>query len=70
MGWACIFIAKDLISSMPEHGLLYLLYGCIAYTGGVIFYAVRREFYHGLWHLFVLAGAIFQFFAILSIGNR
>ena len=69
MGWACVFIAPDLISSMTSNGLLLLLYGGIAYTGGVIFYVIHREFFHAIWHLFVLAGAIFQFFAILTIGN-
>ena len=69
MGWACVFIAPDLISTMTRNGLLLLLYGGIAYTGGVVFYVIHKEFFHALWHLFVLAGAIFQFFAILSIGK-
>lgn len=67
MGWACVFIAGDLLSTMSGTGLLWLLTGGIAYTAGVVFYVIRREFFHGLWHLFVLAGAIFQFFAILTI---
>lgn len=69
MGWACVFIAGDLLDTMSRHGLLLLLYGGITYTGGVIFYIIRKEFFHALWHLFVLGGAIFQFFAILTIGN-
>ena len=69
MGWACVFIASDLLSSMTASGLRLLLYGGISYTGGVVFYAVKREFFHALWHLFVLGGAILQFFAILTIGN-
>ncbi len=69
MGWACVFIAPDLISSMSEDGLLLLLYGGIAYTGGVVFYIIKKEFFHALWHIFVLTGAIFQYFAILTIRN-
>lgn len=69
MGWACVFIAKDLLNTLTKDGLLLLLYGGIAYTGGVVFYVIRREFFHALWHIFVLAGAILQFFAILSIRN-
>lgn len=68
MGWACVFIARELISSMSADGLRYLLYGGISYTAGVVFYVIHREFFHALWHVFVLAGAIFQFFAILTIG--
>ncbi len=70
MGWACVFIAKDLLSTMSGQGLLLLLYGGITYTGGVIFYVIHREFFHAVWHLFVLGGAIFQFFAILTIGGN
>lgn len=68
MGWACVFIAKDLLAAMSRSGLLLLLYGGIAYTGGVIFYVIRKEFCHALWHVFVLAGAVFQFFSILTIA--
>ena len=69
MGWACVFIAPDLLSTMSSDGLWLLLYGGIAYTGGVVFYVIHKEFFHALWHLFVLTGAIFQFFAILTIGK-
>ena len=68
MGWACVFIAKDLLASMTGNGLRLLLYGGIAYTGGVVFYVIRKEFFHALWHVFVLIGAIFQFFSILTIA--
>ena len=69
MGWACVFIAPDLLSTLSRDGLWLLLYGGIAYTGGVVFYVIHKEFFHALWHLFVLTGAIFQFFAILTIGK-
>jgi hemolysin III len=69
MGWACVFIAGDLIDTMPHRGLLLLTTGGITYTSGVIFYAIHREFFHAIWHFFVLAGAILQFFAILTLGN-
>ncbi|MBR7131428.1 MAG: hemolysin III family protein [Lentisphaeria bacterium] len=66
MGWACIFIARDLIANMSGKGLLLLLAGGISYTGGVIFYIGKKEFCHAVWHLFVLAGAILQYLAILT----
>lgn len=68
MGWACVFIAKDLLASMSKNGLLLLLYGGISYTGGVVFYVIHKEFFHALWHVFVLAGAVFQFFSILTLA--
>jgi hemolysin III len=69
MGWACVFIARDLIDGMSKTGLMLLLAGGITYTSGVIFYAVRKEFFHAVWHIFVLAGAILQFLSILTIGK-
>ena len=68
MGWACVFIAGTLLDNMSKSGLLLLLYGGLAYTGGVVFYVIRKEFIHAVWHLFVFAGAAFQYFSILTIA--
>lgn len=65
MGWAVIFGGKDVISLMPFGGLMFLLIGGICYTVGIIFYAMKKvKFMHSIWHAFVLAGSILQFFAI------
>lgn len=69
MGWACILIIGNLISGMTPVGLWLLISGGVAYTGGVVFYVIHKEFFHALWHIFVLAGAILQYFAILTIGK-
>ncbi len=43
-----------------------VLAGGLAYTLGVIFYVWRRILYHhAIWHLFVLAGSAFHYFAVL-----
>jgi hemolysin III len=41
--------------------------GGLFYTVGVIFYALDRfrPWCHGIWHLFVLAGSVSHYFAIL-----
>lgn len=66
MGWAVVAAAKPLISAVPFNGLLLLLTGGIFYTVGIIFYVFEKIPYnHAIWHLFVLAGTVFQFFAIL-----
>ena len=65
MGWAIIIGAKDIIEKMPRNGLIFLLLGGIAYTVGIIFYVLKKKkFMHSVWHFFVLAGSILQFFAI------
>ncbi|TCS38897.1 PAQR family membrane homeostasis protein TrhA [Reinekea marinisedimentorum] len=66
MGWVAVVAAKPLITNMSAAGLGLIVAGGLAYTGGVLFYANKRiPFNHAIWHLFVLAGAILHYFAIL-----
>jgi hemolysin III len=58
MGWLVLVAVVPLWQRMPHAGLLWLLAGGLAYTGGVAFYAARRFRYaHLIWHLFVLIGS-------------
>jgi len=66
MGWLIIFAIKPLLNSVPVGGLYWILAGGIFYTVGVIFYVWKKLYFsHVIWHLFVLAGSICHFFAIL-----
>jgi len=66
MGWVVVIAARPMLESVETGGLLLLLAGGLAYTGGVIFYAWERMPYnHMVWHLFVMAGSTLHFFAIL-----
>lgn len=67
MGWLCLLVIKPLITGFPASGFKLLLSGGTVYTAGVIFYAIRKEFFHAFWHIFVLAGAWLQFMAVLTI---
>lgn len=51
---------------LPMAGWLWLVAGGIAYTAGVAFFAAERLRYgHFVWHLFVLAGTLCHFLAVL-----
>jgi hemolysin III len=66
MGWIIIFAIKPLIDSLPSGGVVWLIAGGLAYSLGVIFYAWKKlPFNHAIWHLFVLAGSICHFFAVI-----
>jgi len=66
MGWVAVIAVKPILAVIPLGCLLLLLIGGVAYTAGVIFYAWERLPYnHAVWHVFVLAGSTFQFFAVL-----
>jgi hemolysin III len=66
MGWAVVVVVKPMFATVAPGGLLLLLVGGLAYTLGLGFYAWRRlPYHHAIWHVFVLAGSISHFFAIL-----
>jgi len=66
MGWLVLIAAPQVLHRVPLSGLAWLLAGGIAYTGGVGFFAAHRVRYaHFAWHLFVIAGTICHFFAVL-----
>ena len=66
MGWLVLVAAKPLLTQVPTSGLVWLLAGGLAYTGGVFFYGAKNLRYsHFVWHLFVLAGSCCHFFAVL-----
>jgi hemolysin III len=65
MGWLIVFDFTNLSKLMDSNGVLLLFFGGLAYTVGIIFYALKKIPYsHVIWHLFVLAGAVFHFFMI------
>ena len=66
MGWSIVVAIKPLVRTLDTGGLVLLLAGGLAYTGGVVFYALdHRRFFHAVWHGFVLAGSVLQYFAVL-----
>lgn len=68
MGWLVIFVLKPLSIKLNHFGMLFLFIGGIFYTAGTIFYIWRKiPYHHAFWHIFVLAGSIFHFFAIILI---
>ena len=66
MGWLIIFAIKPLFQTLPGGGLALLICGGMAYTLGIIFYSWNKlPFNHAIWHLFVLAGSICHFCAVI-----
>ena len=66
MGWLVLIAAGPLVRAIPPQGLAWLCAGGAFYTVGVAFFVAGRIPYgHFVWHLFVLAGSICHFFAVL-----
>ncbi len=67
MGWLVLIALYPLLQNLPLNGVVWLVAGGLCYTGGMVFYALDNKLTHahGIWHLFVLAGSICHFVAIL-----
>ncbi|HEY8203654.1 MAG TPA: hemolysin III family protein [Pyrinomonadaceae bacterium] len=66
MGWLAAIAAPHILFRMPLPALIWLLAGGFAYTAGVLcFKAHSIRYSHFAWHLFVIAGTVCHFFAVL-----
>ncbi len=66
MGWLVVIAFNPLLNKMPRPGMRWLVAGGLSYTLGVIFYMWKKlPFHHAIWHLFVLAGGMCHYFAVL-----
>ena len=68
MGWLIVVAADPMYTHVPASGLLLLVAGGAAYTIGVAFFITdtRLRYGHFIWHLFVMAGTTFHYFAVLQ----
>lgn len=69
MGWCIVIAIVPLFkSNLTSGGFMFLLLGGILYTLGAVIYVLghklKLKYMHSIWHLFVLAGSIMQFFSI------
>jgi len=65
-GWFIVVAARPLLHAIGWHGIAWLGAGGLAYTFGIVFFALDRlRYFHATWHVFVLAGSVAHYFAIL-----
>lgn len=68
MGWLAVFVWNDLLASINNISLFFLILGGLFYTIGTLFYMWRLFKYHHLvWHIFVIFGSIAHFFSVYFI---
>lgn len=67
MGWLGGLFMVPVLHAIPTGALVYLVGGGLCYTAGMIFYLWERLPYnHSVWHLFVLAGSLLHYLAVLE----
>jgi hemolysin III len=71
MGWVVLIAIKPLVERIDGAGLAWLVAGGLAYTLGALVFLLdnRIRYAHFVWHLFVLAGSVCHFFAVLWHAN-
>lgn len=67
MGWMILIAAKPAWALIPGWGIFWLVAGGVAYTVGTVFFVLdhRIRYSHLVWHLFVVAGTVCHFIAVL-----
>lgn len=67
MGWLIMIAIVPMLQTLSIPCLVLLIAGGVAYTGGIVFYALGKKvkYFHSIWHLFDIAGTALQFASIL-----
>ena len=67
MSVLCVMSVLQLLANIRSGETTWLLAGGLSYLAGAIFYFNdEKHFYHSIWHLFVLAGSICHYRAVLG----
>lgn len=66
MGWIIVFRLAQLLAVLPAAAIWLLVAGGLCYSVSTAFYVAKNTRYmHFVFHLFVLAGSVCQFLAVL-----
>ena len=66
MGWLVLVAIVPLWAALSGPAILLLVLGGLCYSGGCVFFLWDSlPFNHSIWHLFVMAGSAFHYFAVV-----
>jgi hemolysin III len=70
MGWLGVLLLRPLWENVPLPAIALLVAGGVSYTIGVGFLCARRlKYRHFIWHLWVIAGTVCHFVAVLLYAH-
>lgn len=67
MGWLVLVAIVPMTRALSPLTLAWLVAGGVTYTLGTLFYHSRRQYAHGIWHLFVLGGSVCHAVAVATL---
>lgn len=66
MGWLVVFRLPQLLELLHPTALILLAAGGVCYTIGAVFYVLKKiRYMHTVFHVWVLAGSVLQFLAVV-----
>lgn len=66
MGWLVVFRLPQLVAALHPTALILLVAGGLCYTVGAAFYVLKKiRYMHSVFHVWVLAGSVLQFLAVV-----
>ena len=67
MGWLVILAIRPVTAALDDWTFGWLLAGGVAYTLGTVFYhRPSLRYSHAIWHLFVIAGSVCHYIAVMA----
>lgn len=64
-GWTIAAALYPYYKAIGGMGILFLVAGGILYTGGIVFYKMKKTPYmHALWHVFVILGSVMHYLMV------
>jgi hemolysin III len=67
MGWLGVFAVQPMLETLGREAVMLAVAGGVSYTLGVVFFALQRiRHHHAIFHVFVLAGSILHYAAVVA----
>jgi hemolysin III len=58
---------KQILLSFPQSAMLWIVAGGFFYLIGLLFAAWKMPYFHTIWHVFVMAGSVCHYMAVVSL---
>lgn len=65
MGWAVVFSIPETYKSLGHNGFMLVLLGGLFYTFGVYFFAIKKKYFHSVFHIFTVVGSLCHSLAVI-----
>ncbi|MCD7894194.1 MAG: hemolysin III family protein [Erysipelotrichaceae bacterium] len=65
MGWSALLLLPSMIHHVSFVFILLVVLGGIMYSLGVIFYSQHKNYFHFIWHLFIIVASSLHFIAFV-----